>query len=69
MDRPIQTSDRVSSISARYTDITDEEIIAAITTDAGLARLRQDIRSMAASSLRQDQHRGLRGFIRKVTGQ
>jgi hypothetical protein len=63
-----QTSDRVSSIAARYAKITPQELLARTATEFMCKATVEDIQSMAGSLLRQDQHKGLRGFIRKVTG-
>lgn len=56
-----QTSDKVSSIAARYVNITTAELA---KMDA--AQLRNDVRSMAASLLRQDEVKGLRKLARLV---
>ncbi len=61
-----QTSNRISSIAARYINIrtanlTDMGPVAAEMTAA-------DIRAMAASCLAQDEHRGILGLVRKVLG-
>lgn len=59
-----QTSDKVSSIAARYTNVTAADIeIMSATQHAELAK---DIRSMAASLLRQDEVKGLRKLARLV---
>jgi len=58
-----QTSDRVSSIAARYVNITSREL-----AQKRAGELVKDIRALAASVLRQDETRGLRGLVRKVTG-
>lgn len=63
-----QTSDRVSSIAARYTNLTSRRLIVLTKDDASAAKVAEDIRTMAASLLRQDEVRGLRKLIRKVTG-
>lgn len=63
-----QTSDRVSSIAARYLNVTAATLMAK-TAKASTAEITADeIRSMAASCLRQDEVKGLRRLIRKVTG-
>lgn len=62
-----QTSDRVSSIAGRYGDITATELL--VRCKAGQADdVAADIRSMAASLLRQDEVRGVRKLLRLVTG-
>jgi hypothetical protein len=68
LDMSARTSDRVSSIAARYAKITSQELLARTATDFMREATAADIRSMAASLLRQDDHKGLRGLIRKVAG-
>ncbi len=63
-----QTSDRVSTMAARHTKLTAETLMALAAKPSTAEILASDIRSMAASLLAQDEHRGLRGMIRKVTG-
>jgi hypothetical protein len=63
-----KTSDRVSSIAARYAKITPQELLARTATEFMCKATAEDIRSMAASLLRQDEVRGLRKLIRKVVG-
>ena len=62
-----QTSDRMSSIAARRLKITglDIRMVASIEEANELAA---DVRSMAASLLRQDEVKGLRGLLRKAFG-
>lgn len=60
-----KTGDRISSLAGHYVNITGRDI-SSVVERAGADVLAQDIRSMAASLLRQDQHRGLRGLVRKV---
>lgn len=55
-----QTSDRVSSIAARYADITPEELAALMEPATGPQDVAKDIRTMAASLLRQDEVKGRR---------
>lgn len=55
-----QTSDRVSSIAARYHDITPEELVAMLEHATGPQDVARDIRSLAASALRQDEVKGPR---------
>lgn len=63
-----QTSDVISSLAARYVGITAEQLYA-ITSDAVQRRQTAgEISSMAASLLRQDEVKGLRGLIKKVAG-
>lgn len=63
-----RTSDRVSSIAARYSNLSNTALRQKCETREGLNEVAHDIRSMAMSLLRQDEHKGLRGLIRKVTG-
>lgn len=62
-----QTSDHVSSLAARYVSMSNTTLKAKLQGD-GLNEVAHDIRSMAASLLRQDEHRGLRKLINKVVG-
>lgn len=62
-----KTSDRVSAIAARYLDITATELL--VRCRAGQAEeLAAEIRSLAASALRQDEVKGLRKVLKLVTG-
>lgn len=61
-----KTSDRVSSIAARYVNLTPARLIGLTATDASAKKAAGEIATIAASALRQDEHRGLRGLIRKV---
>ncbi len=63
-----RTSDRVSSMAARHVNLKAETLMALAAKPSTAEILASDIRSMAASLLRQDEHKGLRGLIRKVTG-
>jgi hypothetical protein len=63
-----RTSDRVSTIAARYANLTPARLLAATAKDSSLEATAEDIRSMAASLLRQDEQRGLRKLVRKVLG-
>lgn len=63
-----QTSDRVSSLAARYVGISNTALRDKIEGRDGLNEVAHDIRTMAASLLRQDEVKGLRKLIRKVTG-
>jgi hypothetical protein len=62
-----QTSDQLSSIAARYIGMSNTALKAKLEGD-GLKEVAHDIRSMAASLLRQDEVKGLRKLIRKVVG-
>ena len=65
-----QTSDRVSSIAARYVRTTGDHLRSRITAHPDQAdATAADIRSMAASLLAQDEVGGLRKLWKKVTGQ
>jgi hypothetical protein len=63
-----RTSDRVSSIAARMVHLQPDTLLGLTATPGLRDNTARDIRSMAASLLAQDEYRGLRGFIRKVTG-
>jgi hypothetical protein len=63
-----QTSDRVSSIAARYASMTARRLTDLGSDPTTAANAAADIRSLAASALRQDEHKGLRGLIKKVMG-
>lgn len=63
-----RTSNKVSSLAATYVKVT-ESILQRLCADDHLrAQAAADIRTMAASLLRQDEHKGLRGLIRKAIG-
>lgn len=61
-----RTSDRVSAIAGRYVNVDPDDILAMTATPELRKDLAADIRSLAASALRQDEVSGLRKFIRKV---
>lgn len=63
---PSQTSDRISSIAARYANITPARLIGLAGSDATVEQAASDIRSMAASLIRQDETKGLRGIGKRV---
>ena len=63
-----ETSDRMSSLAARYARIEAEELTALGTNPVSAGRTAAEIRSLAMLALRFDRHKGLRGLIRKVTG-
>lgn len=63
-----QTSDKISALAARYANITPARLLGQTAKDEGLKQTAADIRSLAASALRQDEQRGLRGLWRKVVG-
>lgn len=63
-----QTSDQISGLAARYIGLSNTALKAKTESRDGLNEVAHDIRSMAASLLRQDEVRGLRGLIKKVTG-
>lgn len=63
-----QTSDRVSTIAARYANLTPNQLIAKTANGKGLLDTTNDIKSMAASLLRQDEVKGVRKLLRLVTG-
>lgn len=63
-----QTSDKISSIAARYVNLTPERLIGITATDDRLRGVTAEIRALAASCLRQDEVRGIRKLWRKVVG-
>lgn len=63
-----RTSDRISSLAAEYIKIDGDHLLAKTATASLREITADDIRSMAASLLRQDEHRGLRGLLKKVAG-
>jgi hypothetical protein len=63
-----QTSDRISSMAARYANTQPYDLLMLTNTPEKREELARDIRSMSASLRRQDEHKGLRGLIRKVLG-
>ena len=60
-----QTSDKVSSIAARYRGITGAQV-RGIVERGGDEELAKDIRSMANSLARQDEVKGLRKIGRAL---
>lgn len=62
-----KTSDHISSLAASYIGISNTALRKKLEGD-GFNEVAHDIRSMAASLLRQDEHRGLRGLLRKAFG-
>ena len=61
-----QTSDHVSSIAARYMNITPARLIALTAKDATAEIAADEIRAMAASLLRQDEVKGFRKILKLV---
>lgn len=61
-----QTSDKVSSIAARYATITRQELLARTATDFMQEATVSDIRTMAASLLRQDETKGFRRLLKRI---
>lgn len=59
-----QTSDRISKLAARYAGFNAVDLDK--MSSAQRLMFASDVRSMAASLLRQDEHRGLRGLLRRV---
>jgi hypothetical protein len=65
----VRTSDRVSSIAARYVNTTATDVFRAhYQSPADREQIAADIRAMAASCLRQDEHKGKRGLLRRLFG-
>ncbi len=63
-----QTSDRISSMAAKYVAMSNDALGRKVSTRDGRNEVAHDIRAMAASLLRQDEVKGLRGLVRKVLG-
>lgn len=63
-----QTSDKISAIAARYLNVSAATLIALTESPTSAMKLRDDIRAMAASLLRQDETKGLRKILRKIVG-
>lgn len=63
-----RTSDRVSTIAARHAQMNSDRLLSLTATAGGREELASDIRSMAASLLRQDEVKGFRKILRLVTG-
>lgn len=63
-----ETSDKISSLAARYATITPARLLGQTAKDEGLKQTAADIRSLAASALRQDEVKGVRKLFRKLTG-
>jgi len=63
-----QTSDRVSKLAARYIKMTPERLAALMEPADGPQRVARELHTMAASLLRQDEVKGLRGLLKKVIG-
>jgi hypothetical protein len=61
-----QTSDKVSSIAARYATMTADRLLSLTATDEMRRQTAEEIKTLAASALRQDETRGLRKLLRKV---
>lgn len=61
-----QTSDKISSLAARYVGMSNTRFRQLVENPESLNELAFDVRSMAASLLRQDEVKGLRGLVRKV---
>lgn len=61
-----QTSDKISSIAARYIGMSNADLGRKVETREGRNEVAHDMRAMAASLLRQDEVKGLRKFISKV---
>jgi hypothetical protein len=63
-----QTSDKISSLAARYAGLTNDNLLSLTATPKLREQTARDIRSLAASCLRQDEVRGLRKLFKKVIG-
>jgi hypothetical protein len=61
-----QTSDRVSKIAGKYARLDSDLLLSLTATREIREATARDIRTLAASVLRQDETKGLRSLIRKV---
>ena len=61
-----RTSDRVSRLASRYARLTPETLHALSQSVASREATAEEIRSMAASLLAQDEHKGLRGILKRI---
>ena len=64
----VETSDKISSLAARYVNLTPERLIGLTAKDEGTRRVAADIRSMAASLIRQDETKGIRRILKLAFG-
>lgn len=58
----------LSSLASRYAKTTPEMVLALAYKERSREKLAADIRSMAASLLRQDETKGLRGIVKRMLG-
>lgn len=63
-----QTSDRVSSLAARYVNLTPERLLGMTAKPSTLEITTAEIKAMAASLLRQDEHKGIRKILKLFGG-
>lgn len=61
-----RTSDRVSSIAARFLNVKAETLMALTAKQSTAETLAADVRSMAASLLRQDENKGIRAVGKRI---
>lgn len=61
-----ETSDRVSTLASRYATITAHRLVVLAAKDKTAEQAASDIRTMAASLLRQDETRGIRKLLKAV---
>jgi hypothetical protein len=61
-----RTSNRISTMAARYAGLTPDNLLSLTATEALRDQTAADVRSMAASLLRQDEVKGLRKLFRKL---
>lgn len=61
-----QTSDKVSKIAARLLHLDGTTLLGMTATPSIREATAKDIRTLAASALRQDETKGLRGLLKKV---
>ena len=61
-----RTSDRVSSIAAKWSKVSPDDLLALTATPAMRAVAASELRTMAMSLVRQDEHKGLRGLLKRI---
>lgn len=63
--KPAETSDRISSLAARYWRMSYNDFYALLSTPEGVAEVHRDMISMTASLVRQDETPGLAGKVKR----
>lgn len=61
-----RTSDRVSSIAARFLNVKAETLMALTAKQSTAEILADEIRTVCASALRQDEHKGIRAAGKRI---